>query len=129
MTTIKLSSFNKLPIIKGKLNNKDAYFIVDCGATFSVLDINAVNTFNFGTMETDDEAVGYGGQANFQKVNGAEINVGGVTFNAEYNAQDLSPIVEVISQNEGLTINGIIGCNIIKRYGFIINYKDNTITF
>jgi len=129
MTTTKLSSFNKLPIIKGTLNGKDAYFIVDCGATFSVLDINGSNNFNFTTEDSDEDAVGYGGQANFQKADGVEVCVSGVTFNADFSAQDLSAIVDVIRQNEGLLINGIIGCNIIKSYGFIINFKDNTITF
>ena len=127
--TIDFKKFRKLPIIKATLNGKPAHFILASGATFSVLNINDKNAFNFSTEEdTENEAVGYGGQAQFEKVRWAEVNMGGVKLNGDFNAQDLSKIVEVIRSNEGVTVNGIIGVNFFKSYGFILDFKNYKIT-
>jgi hypothetical protein len=127
--TLDLKKFRKLPIIDVTLNGKPAKFILDSGATFSVLNIKDQDLFGFGTEEdTENEAVGYGGQAQFEKVKWVELKIGDVKLSGDFNAQDLSKIVGVIKSNEGITVNGIIGVNYFTSYGFILDFKNYKIT-
>lgn len=127
--TIDLKHFRKLPIIEATLNGKPAHFILDSGATFSVLNLNDKTAYDFDSEEDDEnEAVGYGGQAAFEKAKYVEVTVGGVKLNGDFNAQDLSKIVGVIKSNEGVTVNGIIGVNFFTSYGFILDFKNYKIT-
>jgi hypothetical protein len=130
--TIKLASFSKLPLIKGSINGKEAYFIIDSGATVTVLNSNMADEFGFRVEEDlDGEAAGYGGKAHFMKAAAVTIktDTGIELWAPDIKAQDLSPIVNAVKNNENVTVSGIIGTNIIKKYEFIINFKDYTINF
>ncbi len=130
--TIKLVSFSKLPIIKGSINDKEAYFIIDSGATVTVLNTNDSEEYEFRVEEDlDGEAAGYGGKAHFMKATALTIktDAGIELWDRDIKAQDLSPIVNAVRNNENIKINGIIGTNIIKKYEFVLNFKDNTINF
>jgi len=130
--TIKLASFSKLPLIKGTINGKEAYFIIDSGATVTVLNSTTADDFGFRVEEEyDGEAAGYGGKAHFMKAAAATIktDTGIELWAPDIKAQDLSPIVNAVKNNENVTVSGIIGTNIIKKYEFIINFKNNTIDF
>lgn len=127
--TIDLKHFRKLPIIEASLNGKPAHFILDSGATFSVLNLKDKDAFGFDSEEDDEnEAVGYGGQAAFEKAKYVEVSIGGVKLTGDFNAQDLSKIVGVIKSNEGVTVNGIIGVNFFTSYGFILDFKNYKVT-
>jgi hypothetical protein len=129
---IKLAGWNKLPIMKGLINDKEAYFIMDSGASISVMNLNDAEEFGFRVEETEDgAAAGYGGTANFQKAAAITIETQDKIelWVPEFKAQDLSKIVDVIERNEGFKINGILGFDLMKRYSFILNFKDNTMNF
>lgn len=132
-STIKLVSFSKLPIIKGSINDKEAYFIVDSGATVTVLNSSDSEQFRFRVEEDllDGEAAGYGGKAHFMRASAAKIKTdsGIELWERDIKAQDLSHIVNAVLNNENIRVNGIIGTNILKKYEFVLNFKDNTISF
>lgn len=129
---IKLAGWNKLPIMRGLINDKEAYFIMDSGASISVMDSNGAEEFEFNVEETEDgAAAGYGGAASFKKAGAIKIKTQDKIelWVPEFKAQDLSKIVDVINRNEGFKINGILGFDLMKRYSFILNFKDNTMSF
>ena len=127
---IKFTSVNKLPVVEGKINNKKAFFIIDSGASISVLDEDQSNTYNFYYQQLEDisQAAGYGGNFNYGHAYDAEISLGGLDLYTEYKTKDISDIVDVIKQNDHIIVTGIIGSDIMKKYKFIINYSNNTIT-
>lgn len=121
-------SVNKIPVVEGKINGKKAFFIVDSGASLSVLDENQKNYYSFDTQESNIEAAGYSGVAVFREVVGADIEIGGIRFVTDFKSQDMSKIVSIIRSTEGVSISGIIGSDIMKTNNFIINYTDNSLT-
>lgn len=125
---INFISFNKLPIVEGKINNRKAYFILDSGASISVLDETQSHKFRFDIEESDDEAAGYGGIAQFSSVYNADIEMGGLDMITKFKSQDLTVIVVAMEVAEGITISGIIGNDIMKPNRFIINLADETIS-
>lgn len=130
--TMKILGSNKLPIVKGSINGKTAYFILDSGASISVMNSEVANEFGFRIEETDEGgAAGYGGTANFQKATSITIKTADdiELWVKEFKAQNLSKIVDVIERGEGIRINGILGFDIMERYNFVLNFKEYSVTF
>jgi hypothetical protein len=125
---INFVSYNKLPIVEGKINNRKAYFILDSGASISVLDETQSRKFNFDVEESSSEAAGYGGIAQFSSVYNADLELGGLPMTTNFKGQDLTAIIATMEASEGITISGIIGNDIMKPNKFIINFADETIS-
>lgn len=119
---------NKVPVVQGTINGKEAFFIVDSGASLSVLDDNQANYFEFSTKSSNIAAAGYGGVASFGEAYKVNLTIGGKKFDTDFKSQDLSKIVDLIREDEGIEISGIIGSDIMKDYHFIIDYADLTIS-
>ena len=124
---IKFMSANKIPVIEGKINGKRAYFIVDSGASVSVLDIAQDDYYNFNSMPIDEEAAGYGGVVKFYQVIAVRVAVGPSIVRTQFRSQDLSSIVELIRQHEGVRISGILGSDVWKDLDALIDYKNRSI--
>lgn len=124
---IKFMSANKIPVIEGKINGKRAYFIVDSGASVSVLDIAQDDYYNFNSMPLDEEAAGYGGVVKFYQVIAVRVAVGPSIVRTQFRSQDLSSIVELIRQHEGVRISGILGSDVWKDLDALIDYKNRSI--
>ena len=122
-------SANKIPIVKGKINGDDAYFIVDSGASISLLDSKQDKKYGFFTAESQDGGgvAGYGGNTTMMDVIGAVVNVGGITFEGPFMSQDISNVVSAIEKSDGIHISGIIGSNIMTKAGIIIDYTHNSL--
>jgi hypothetical protein len=119
---------DKVPVVKGTLNGKEAYFIIDSGASLSVLDKKQSNDYKFNVgIPLDINISGYGGESTPNKVSGVDIIVGGIDFNGTYRTQDITNIVSVIKDVSGVKIVGIIGSNIMKPKGLIIDYSTNSL--
>ena len=125
----KFISVNKIPVIEGKLNGKKAFFVIDTGASISVLDEKQGKEYGFESSALDENTnlSGYGGNTYMKEAIYENVMVGGVDFNGEYYSQDLSNIVRAIRENEGIKISGIIGCNILKSKKAVIDLEENTI--
>lgn len=119
---------NKVPVVKGTLNGKEAFFIIDSGASMSVLDEAQSDYYDFSSFTSNTEAAGYGGVAEFREASKVNLMIGGKKFDTEFKTQDLTAIVELIKQNDRVEISGIIGSDIMKTYHFIIDYSELTIS-
>jgi hypothetical protein len=119
---------DKVPVVKGTLNGKEAYFIIDSGASISVLDKTQVKSYNFNVgLPMDINVSGYGGESSPNEASGIDITVGGVEFNGTYRTQAIPNIVTTIQEASGVKIVGIIGSNIMKDKGVIIDYSTNSL--
>lgn len=125
---VNFVAVDKVPIIKGVLNGKEAFFIVDSGASISVLDKAQVKDYNFSVGAPMDVTIsGYGGQSSPDDASHINITVGGVDFNGTYRTQDITNVVSTIQSTSGVKIAGIIGSNIMKSKGVIIDYSTNSL--
>ena len=125
---VNFVAVDKVPIIKGILNGKKAYFIVDSGASISVLDKAQVKDYNFSVGDPMEINVsGYGGESSPNEASNINVMVGGVDFNGTYRTQDITNVVSTIKTASGVKIAGIIGSNIMKDKGVIIDYSTNSL--
>ncbi|MGD1892338.1 MAG: retroviral-like aspartic protease family protein [Cyclobacteriaceae bacterium] len=119
------------PIIKVEVNGKSAYFLVDTGSDMTILHQNMANRYDFVpllTSASQQKALGLSGKVQtIHRVKNVELIIGSTPIKALFKTYDLSGVVSSLRDRVGVRISGIIGSDVMKRYGFIIDYQKQTI--
>lgn len=128
---IKIVNLQRLPIVEVMLNEKKAYFLLDTGSAITMLDKGAIGKYGFKSFLRENErhtAVGIGGTAStFTSASKVRLELGSSRIITRYMIHDLSHIVHQIKKSSGLEISGILGSDVMKRYGIIIDYRHKRI--
>lgn len=121
---VDIYNLNRKPIIQATLNGKKAYFLLDTGSNITILNLPDRSKFGFLLKRTNMEAIGLGGRAGklYRAIN-VELVLGSTKIKARYLAYDMSAIVKNIHKSTRINISGIIGSEVMKQYGVVIDYK------
>jgi hypothetical protein len=131
-TCIPFRTIKNIPVLAGKLNGKTAFFIVDTGASVSILNESESKRFGFGCIDSDGYQVAGlgGGESSMNEAVNCEVELGTLKLKGiKFHTKRLGNVVRIISQNENIHITGIIGANVIEHYKITIDYKNRTISF
>lgn len=125
----KLLDSSHVPIIEGVLNGKKAYFMLDTGASISVLDTNQSKDYMFSIIgDSDVEITGIGSNRSESKEIGKSlVKVGESTLKETFIGKDLRDVVRAVSSGSGYNIVGIIGTNNIWRNSWVLDFKRSKI--
>lgn len=132
--TVKIIRLKNQPIIEGTINGKKAYFLVDTGSDITMLDEGSAKKYNFEYREEslkDYQITGLGSKHRGKTLQAYNVKLylGTQKIQTIYRVFDLENIATSMSIGTGIRINGIIGSDLMKRYGFVINYNTREITF
>lgn len=118
-----------VPIVKGELNHKEAYFMVDTGATFSLLDVTQSEDYGFKVIGPDQSVTAYGlggSYTNLDSLSEYDVHINELSVN-NFKGTDLAHLMSVLSSISGKHVVGIVGSNHLIEEGLIIDYSDNAI--
>jgi len=120
-----------IPVIEGRINGKRAYFIVDTGASCSLLNEQAAHRYGFQyRARSEEQVVGLNGQAKINLAFDYDVQLGPVHLKqAVFRTRHLAELANIIRINDHIDIAGIIGADILKRYGMVIDFNSNTVCF
>lgn len=128
---VKVINWQYKPIIKTNLNGKTAYFLVDTGSDITVLHSKNADRFDFQPLMASSqqvEAMGFtGSRHTIYKAKDVDLVIGSTPIKALYKTYDLTGVVQSLNNRVNVKIAGIIGSDVMKRYGFIIDYQKQTI--
>ncbi len=114
-------------MIRGKINGKDAHFLIDTGASRSVFDPVTITSFIDDPQFEKKEGITAGvGSSDLESAtfNIETLSLGDlVIHNYEGVAIDMENIHETYEKIHLPKIHGIIGGDILVKYKAIINYK------
>jgi len=132
---LKQNGFVKIPLGKNKvghfqlkadINGKPGKFILDTGASATVINEADADGFNLVLMnKKSKKAGGLGGSGiKVRQSTGNVLSLKG--FKADklkIAVLDLSHVIKSLVQNGAGKINGVIGADILKKFNAIIDYK------
>jgi len=128
---IKIINLQRKPIVEATLNGKKAYFLLDTGSDITILNKNDTQQYGFHTLVREGEkheAVGIGGKTStLTSAYDVYLELGSTRIITAYLTYDMSDIVKNISKSSGIEITGIIGSDVMKRYGIVIDYKNKKV--
>lgn len=113
-----------LPIVTFKQGKIKCNFLLDTGATHSVIIPKATQVLEY--TETDTKNSIYGMEGNSKEVCNIIINFSlkNKKYTEEFQVVDMSNAFDALKQDTGVTIHGIIGGSFFAKYGYVIDYKD-----
>lgn len=130
---IRIVNLQQKPIVQGTLNGKRAYFLLDTGSDFTLLDERQSRRYGFSAADSQgdkgaDKALGLGGKVVFFRVvHDVTIVLGNTQISANCRTYDMSRVVDSIKRKSGIQIAGIIGSDVMKRHGVIIDYRNREV--
>lgn len=128
---LRFTTVGRIPVVEGKINGKRAYFIIDTGASCSILNQSVSDRFGFKSfIKNDDHVMGLHGEAKINQAFNCTVEMGPLKLNnVIFRTKHMDSFVSVIQTHENIEIAGIIGSDIFNRYGIAINFKSNTLSF
>ena len=114
-------------MVEGTIHGKEAYFLIDTGASRSVFDPQTIASFIDGIQFEKKEGVTAGvGSSDLESATFIidSLAIGGLEI-VEYEAValDLGNIHEMYGKLSLPRIDGILGGDLLKRYKAVINYR------
>jgi hypothetical protein len=119
-----------LCIVRGELNGKKTYFLLDTGASLTTLDINQSKFFGFTSADTNIEIGGFTNSTGTikQAIGITSISINGTDVTGDFiYTNNMNNLVKFVEECSKKRISGIIGVPIIKDHGLVIDLTNNTL--
>jgi predicted aspartyl protease len=115
-------------IIKAKVNNDSAIFILDTGASGTCIDFESAKKFKLNLKDASGGAAGYGGDAQKIQTGNATITMSGFKRDTmQITAIDLTSVNQAYSTEKSGHIDGVIGADILIGSMAVIDYETNSL--
>lgn len=117
-----------LPVVHLYSKGKKLNFIVDTGASNSLLDINSLDRLeDVEKIETDNCALyGIDGKPVNVEYVSATLHVGKTTFREEFQVTEI-PAIQAIKTLEDMDISGFLGSSFLRKHKANIDFDSHTI--
>jgi predicted aspartyl protease len=117
-------------MVECQLNGKVAYFMIDTGASYTVLNSKSAKLYDFQVLERKgQQTTGFGGNQELVQIAiGANIRLGDHLISMAFLTQDLSKIIRLVQDNSKVRMVGIIGTDLLQRYGYKLNIATKTLS-
>ena len=114
---------HKIPIVSFEHEGKVVNFVIDSGASHSIINTSSLQIFDYKPIENASAKV-YGIDGNRIQTTMArvELTKNSHTFMDVFQIMPV-PALDRMNEKEGLEVHGILGSKFLKKYQFLINYK------
>lgn len=123
--SVDFEMYHNIIIVEAYVNDKWSKFIVDTGASVSLLDFTQSKKYNFTySIDADNRLTGFGGRSRLMKTSGVSFAMRGALTDQSFrfSASDLSSLNAVLSQSQQRVL-GILGNDFLQSHGAIIDYQ------
>lgn len=136
---LKKKEYKRIPLsvnsighfeIDGLVNGVDCKFILDTGASGTVINNSDISTFNLMALsEDEDKAAGLGTTTlSVQKSKGNTIELNGFRISDwQLGIIDIGHVNEALVNKGAASINGVLGADIMNTFDAVIDYKDRAL--
>ncbi len=126
---VQEARYKHKPIIEMTLNNKKTWVLLDTGTDISILNIKSKDKYGFSTfLKNELKVPGFGSDNNqLHRATNAHLKFGNKQLKNPMFAFDITNIVESIQARTGKRITAIIGTNMMRAYGFVIDMGNGTV--
>lgn len=127
---VKIKNLSSKPIVQAELNGKKAYFLLDTGSDLTVMHEEQADFYNFNIKEMviPLKVAGVDGSTGgMNRASNIELKLGELSILTPYFSYDLSNVIKYIQSKTFLKISGIIGSDVMVKYGFVIDYGEELV--
>lgn len=113
----------KLPIVSLTNNGQIFKFLIDTGATFSVIDSNTLDKLDYSKLDIKGNAYGIDGNIVSVDYVAMTLSHGDTKFVEQFQVMRLDAF-DNLKKTDNIDLTGILGGAFLKRYNFVVDYKE-----
>lgn len=124
-TSVDFEMYHNIIIVEAYVNSKWSKFIIDTGASVSLLDFTQSKKYNFSySVDTDHRLTGFGGRSRLMRTSEVSFALKGAFRDRSFSfsASDLSGLNSILSKSQQRVL-GILGNDFLESHGAIIDYQ------
>lgn len=113
----------ELPVITFYNDGKKYNFLLDTGATISVIDSNILEGFKHEKIESTGTLFGIEGNTIDISYIRASLGYKDKVYEENFQVVDMSPSFSKIKSESGVTLSGILGNSFFTRYEYVLDFE------
>lgn len=114
-----------LPVVTFYQGDKRLNFLLDTGATLSVIDEKLVNSIESKFNDTISRTIGVDGKVMDNLINvDISFKYKDKDFSDTFQVVDMTQTFNSIKTSTGVTIHGIIGSCFMQKYKYVLDFKE-----
>ena len=124
-TSIDFEVHDNIIVVEAYVNSKWSKFIVDTGASVSLLDFTQSKKYDFTySVDPDKRLTGFGGKSRLMRTSDVSFRIKGEEPERllSFSASDLSQLNVILSQAQQRVL-GILGNDFLEMHSAVIDYK------
>jgi hypothetical protein len=131
---LRFETYGHIPVVRATLNGKPALFIIDTGASISILNAGFAAYYGFSVVEeitVQHTATGLEGAAlPLSCVGKYTLDVGPLHIRSpRFQGRNLQALSSILFADERIHIAGIFGADVLTQYKMRIDFTNRTISF
>lgn len=111
-----------LPVITFYNNGKKFNFLLDTGATLSVIDSNVLDNFSYKELDGTGTICGMEGNKIDVSYVRAFLEYKSMNYEEDFQVVDMSAAFNQVRAESGVTLSGILGSLFFKRYQYVLDF-------
>lgn len=119
-----LQNHSGLYFLTLNINDKYGLFLIDTGATTSLIDINQKKKYEFKIISSSEDITGIGGTIKKYTISRYKIDYNNIPIDVLFYGGDLHPVVMAF-QRSNIRITGILGADFLKANNAVLDYRNN----
>lgn len=113
----------KLPIVSLINNGQTFKFLIDTGATLSVIDSNVLDKLDYSKLDIKGNAYGIDGNIVNVDYVAMTLSHGDTKFVEQFQVMRLDAF-DNLRETDNIDLAGILGGAFLKRHNFVVDYKE-----
>lgn len=114
----------ELPVITLMNNNKKLNFLLDTGSNISYINNSLLPLLDYEKIEKEMDIIGIEGNKMNSQFCKLSVSYKNQSFEEEFSTADLEKAFNIIKQESGVQIHGILGSKFFEKYKYVLNFKE-----
>ena len=113
----------ELPVITFINNNVKLNFLLDTGSNNSIINKSILNTLDYKELNGTSNIIGVEGNNIKNSICEMKVGYKDYVFDTTFNVADLDAPFNVIKQENGVQLHGILGSLFFQKYKYVLDFQ------
>jgi hypothetical protein len=116
-----------LPIVNLTNKGNTYKFLIDTGASISIMDSRALDSIEHSKLNIEGNAYGIDGKIMSVNYISAELSSENISFTEQFQVMKLDAF-DNLRETDGINLSGILGSSFLKAHGFVIDFENQVLS-
>lgn len=114
----------ELPVVTFHNGDKKLNFLLDTGSNVSYINSSTIHLLDYEKIDKEMDTIGFEGNKVSNQFCKMSVTYRNQVFEEEFSIADLDEAFNVVKQESGVQIHGILGSKFFEKYKYVLDFKE-----